>query len=262
MNEPAGPDNIHKKHLGLVMYEDISLQLGLSSSAATNDWIKAVIDVQRPRKNGSIYTLGQTGTVIEELQFLDALITEVSFPALDAASRAKAFMTVRIKPELVRVKQGGVLPPPPPGNKQKSWLASNFRFRLGQLPATRVAKVEAISVKQNMSTAENGGQREHTFEPTTVEYPNLKITLAAADTPAWRTWFEDFVIQGHNSDDKELAGSLTWLAPDLRTELGKLTLSHVGVFRLAPESAEAGGEKSRRVVAELYCEKISIAFTG
>jgi hypothetical protein len=260
--EPPGPDHLSKKHLAQVGYEDVVVELGLSISASMNAWIKSVFAGQQLPKNGSIYTLNKNGAVVEELKFFSALITEVGFPVLDASVRTAAFMTLRIKAEAVRTVQGGVLPAPAPGKARKPWLASNFRFKLGQLPAARVSKIEVFSLKQNLAASVAGGQREQFVEPSTVDVPNLRVTLANADAPSWRAWFEEFVVQGNNADDRELAGLITWLAPDLRTELGTLTLNHTGIFRFSPERAMAGGAKSQRVVADLYCETMSIGFAG
>lgn len=262
ISEAPGPNPFSKKHLGQVGYEDIVVELGLSISASMNAWIKSVFAGQQVPRNGSIYTLNKSGAVVEELQFFNALITEVGFPLLDASVRTAAFITLRIRPEFTRRGPGVALPAPAPGKARKPWLASNFRFTLGQLPAARVSKVEVLPLKQNVRVSQAGELREHAIEVSTIDVPNVKVTLANADTPAWRAWFEDFVIGGNNGDDKELAGSITWLAPDLRTMLGKLTLTHSGIVRLAPERAATGGAKSRHLVAELYCEAMVIEFAA
>jgi hypothetical protein len=44
--------------------------------------------------------------VRQRREFTNALITEVGFPALDAASKDAAHLTVRIKPEFSRLKRG------------------------------------------------------------------------------------------------------------------------------------------------------------
>ncbi len=249
-----------KKHIGQPQYEDVSVQFGMSMGQALYDWIKAVLDKQTIDKNGSILTLDSSGKIIEEVQFFNALISEVSFPASDAGSKEPAYLTIRIKPEYTRMKKGSGQTTAPPVKKQKKWLTSNFRFKLGDLPCNRVSKIEAVTIKQHFSQNQIGDSRDYLKEPGKLEFPNLRVSLAAADAPDWTNWFEDFVIKGNNSDDKELSGSLTWLAADLKTELATLTLSQVGIFRLAPEKAEAGSEQIRRVVADLYCEQMAIDF--
>jgi hypothetical protein len=43
--------------------------------------------------------------------------------------------------------------------------------------------------------------------------------------------------------------------------LFKLDFHHLGIFKLAPEPVEPGGENIRRVKAEMYCEEIKFSYT-
>ena len=58
----------------------------------------------------------------------------------------------------------------------------------------------------------------------------------------------------------ERGGSLTYLTPDLKTELFTITFEHLGIFKLTPEKVEAGSENIRRVKAEMYCEDMSFQY--
>lgn len=260
--EQRGSDGIQKKHIGAPQYGDITLKVGMSMGQALYDWIKATLNRQTLHKNGSILTVDSSGKVRDELQFFNALITEVNFPASDAGSKEPAYLTILIKPEYIRMKPGSGQTPPSPVKKQKRWLSSNFRLTLGSLPCSRVAKIETFTINQQVTEGQIGERRDDQIEPTSLEFPNLTITLAAADALDWSQWFEDFVIKGNNADDNELSGSLTWLAADLKTELAVVTLSHVGIFGLAPEMVEAGSEQIRRIVVDLYCEQMAVEFKG
>ncbi|HEY4648816.1 MAG TPA: hypothetical protein VIG95_06880, partial [Gemmatimonadales bacterium] len=61
---------------------------------------------------------------------------------------------------------------------------------------------------------------------------------------------------GNNSNDKERNGSIVYLDPSLKVELGRLNLFNCGIVRLAPVKAQAGRESIQRVQAELYCERM------
>ena len=41
--------------------------------------------------------------------------------------------------------------------------------------------------------------------------------------------------------------------------IGRVELGGLGIYRLAPEKAEAGREAVARLVAELYCERMELA---
>ena len=62
--------------------------------------------------------------------------------------------------------------------------------------------------------------------------------------------------------DKEKNGSLVYLTPDLKTELFRLELSHLGIFRLHEDSGEAGSEQIHRVEAQMYCEQMELQSHG
>jgi hypothetical protein len=105
-----------------------------------------------------------------------------------------------------------------------------------------------------------GGDRsEPTRRATGIEIPNLKITLSATYAGPWRDWFQSFVIDGKCSDADELSGQIRFLGPDLKEELGKIELSHVGIFGLRTRN-EAGGEEVAPIEAELYVEEMKLSF--
>jgi hypothetical protein len=92
------------------------------------------------------------GQIVSRLTFTNALITEIGFPALDAASKDAAKMTIKLSPEYTRytVTSSGEVIPKPDSQAQKKWLSSNFRLRIDGLAAdTReVIKLEALVFKQ------------------------------------------------------------------------------------------------------------------
>jgi hypothetical protein len=146
------------------------------------------------------------------------------------------------------------------GVKTKRWLSSNFRFELGDLPCDRVARIDSFTLRQ-VVVEDAGGDR---FGPTRraagIEFPNLKITFSAADAGPWRDWFQSFVIEGKCSDTDELSGQIRFLVPDLKEELGRIELSHVGIFGLRPATNEANAEGVAAMEAELYVEEMKLSF--
>jgi phage tail-like protein len=265
--EKIGVDHLAKKHLAGVKYEEISLSCGTGMSKGFYDWIKASFDHKYQRKNGAIITANYDYQEISRITFMNALPTEIGFPALDASSKDAAKMTIKLKPETTRYATGGTGGPTASTYKidasvQKKWLPANFRLKIDGTDCTRVNKIEAIVVKQK--TVENpvGELRDYEQEPASVEIPNLVITLAESHSKEFADWHKSFVIDGANGEDKEKGGTLEYLAPDLKTVLFTLTFDHLGIFKLTPEKVEAGSEQIRRVKAEMYCEDIKFAYAG
>ena len=83
------------------------------------------------------------------------------------------------------------------------------------------------------------------------------VPVAAAEP--FFEWADDFIIKGNNGQKYEKSGSIDFLTLDLKTVLATLTFSNLGIFRCAPEKAEAGVESIRRVKAEMYCESMTFS---
>jgi len=265
VNEKVGADHIIKKHIAGVKYEDISISCGTGMSQKFYEWIKASFDHNYTRKNGAIITADYNYKELARLNFFNALITEIGFPALDASSKDAAKMALKITPEYTRIATssgpsiaGGTFAND--AAKQKKWLPSNFKLVIDKLDCTRVNKIEAIVVKQKVIDNPTGELRDYEREPAHLEIPNLVVTLAESHSKEFYDWHQSFVIQGNNGDDQEKGGSLTYLTPDLKTELFTITFDHLGIFKLTPEKVEAGSENIRRVKAELYCENMAFTY--
>ena len=259
VNEKAGSDHIVHKHIGNPKYEDFTIQTGLTLGPAVYQWIQAMISGKTERKSGSIVVLDRDGsTELRRMDWRNGLITEVSFPALDAASKDACKMSIKISPETTRVtRYGGAQFSGANGLsafKQKAWLCSNFRIKIGNLDASRVNKIEALTIKQKILDDPQGQLRE----PAALEYPNLAVTLADLDADGFWAWHEDFVVKGNNGQDQERSATLEYLGPGRRsTPLFTLALGHIGIFKLTPDKMEAGAEDLRRVKAEMYVEEMT-----
>ena len=75
-------------------------------------------------------------------------------------------------------------------------------------------------------------------------------------------WHEDFVIKGKNDKAAEKKGALILLDPSLKTELARINLFNLGIYRLASQASAAGAESIARLTAELYCERMELVIGG
>jgi len=266
-HEVGSASYYQKKHIGNVKYEEITAEFGMAMSKDVYDWISATLTGNRDqeRKSGAIIAADFNFNAQARREFTDALITEVGFPALDASSKDAAFMTVKFAPEETVDKPASGKLSPESKKLQKQWLPSNFRFEVGDknlLPTGRVNKIEAITIKRTVVTDEIGDTRDPQKEPGKLEFPNLVFTLPEADAQPWLDYFEDFVIQGNNSDNDggEKRGRLTYLASNLKDELGRLDFFNLGIFKISTDKAEAASDTIKRVKVELYCERLEFMY--
>jgi phage tail-like protein len=131
---PAQGSGFEEKHLGQVRYEEIALQLDLSCDARVYDWIAASLTRQFLRKDGSIVATDAAGKAVSEQAFSDGLVTEVTVPRLDGASKEPCYLTVEVAPETTQLKKGsGKAVKPIAVKKKQQWLASNFKLEIDGL---------------------------------------------------------------------------------------------------------------------------------
>jgi T4-like virus tail tube protein gp19 len=263
ISEPAGLDNIVHKHLGSPEYDAISIQLGLSSSPAINDWIQASWDKKYMRKSGAVIACDFDYKAKSAREFQEALISEVGLPALDGAAKDPAYMTVKFECETIRfAKRGGEVVKGTFTEHQKTWLPSNFTFTLGDLNTKAVSKIDAITVKQTIAKHEIGEARDRQIEPAKLEFPNVTIYVAESHAESWITWADDFIIKGNNGQGAEKTGAIVFKSPNMKDDLGTLDLKGVGITSITPDKREANAEAIAKVKIELYVEQMVLKFNA
>ncbi len=253
-----------KKHIANVKWADITVQMGLTLPAAFYQWIADSWSFGAQRKNGAVLAADYNFNVVKELDFFNALITEVTIPALDAASKDAAYLTLKLTPESTQpTKPSGTLSSIG-GTKQKQWVASNFKLELGKLDTRKVSKIESFTIKQTMVQPSTDlgdvtfpdqalvvSVPPYTLQPGQIDFPNLRVTLQESSAQSWIDWIES------------KTGKLTFFASDM-TELAHIDLFGVGIFDLTDErplDASAANTISK-LVAELYVERMAFVFPG
>jgi len=254
------------KSLPGVKYADIIVNCGTGMSRNFYDWIKASFDKQYSRKSGAVIATDYNYKERSRMDWANALITEVGFPALDAASKDAAKMTIKFSPETTRhvaTPAGGAAYTGSKQAVQKKWLPANFRLQIAGLESacTRVNKIEAITVRFPSAADQPLGVSKVSGVPARLQASNLVVTFPEADAKPFYDWHESFVIKGNSGPGNEKSGTLAYLTPDIKEALFTLTFRGLGILKLTPEKVEAGSENIRRVKAEMYCKDIGFAHT-
>ncbi len=242
-------DQIGHKHIGNPKYEDFSLMFGFGLSLDFYSWVVGMVGGgEQWRRSGAILLTDLQRNVKSARGFQNSLITEFTIPACDASSKATAYLTLALSPESASdVTRTGTLPATT--GAQKLWTTANFKLEIDGLDCTKVSQIGSITIKQSAALDRN-------------EYPNLVVTFAASTLSSWKTWFNDFVVNGNNGDANEKNGRLTLLT-NTAVELAVLQLHHVGIYKLDPDpEPSAGQEAVARATAELYVEAMNFTKLG
>lgn len=249
-----------KKRLGATAYEDIVLEVGLGLERPLYDWIAASWTGQVARKSGALVSHDTSMQAQGSREFDNALISEVTFPALNAAAGKEAgVLRIVLSPERVRSVPGSGSKASGVAGKEKAWVASNFRLELDGLDCKRVAAIESFSVKQTVAASTVGAGREVSKEPGKLSFGDLKISLSLAGAETWRKWHDDFVVRGKNDDKSEKNGRIVLLGANLKDELAEVKLLNAGIYALREGVAEGNRETLAQLEASLYVERMELS---
>lgn len=251
------------KHVSAVKYSEFVLEAGTGLEPAFYDWITAFWDAKGPaRKSGAVLAVDYNGQVVARREFRDALLTETTLPALDAASKDPAFLTVRFAPEQVRIsKGGGSVPSMTTAKAQRPWSVSNFRLEIAGLDCSHVRKIESFSVKQKVVGNLVGDERVVQKEPGILTVSDLVVTVPEMFASTWDDWAQAFLVQGNSGDSQEKAGDLVLLGSDGQSEIARIHLFGLGPVSVAHESPDSANQV-RTAVATLYCERAAFEWKG
>src|SRR5215204_6395227 len=262
IQEKLGSDPVARKHLAGVRYTDIELECDARMERNFFDWIRDTLNHKFTRKSGAISFPDFNYQVDSRVEFAHALLTGVSFPALDAGSRDAVSMTVKLTPEYTRRQKGsGQLQSAPGGLKGRAgWTAANFRLQIDGLDCKHVTKIEPLTFAA-VAQQVVGEAREYQKEPAQLEVPDLVLTVPESEAASFFAWHDDFVVRGMNGAQYEKNGTLEFLSPNQSDVILTLELKNLGIFRLASVKPSSTGGIAQ-VRASMYCEEITLGADG
>ena len=242
-------------------------QLRHRMSKAFYEWIKACFDHKHSRNDGAIITADYDYKEVTRLNFFNALITEVGFPALDAASKDAAKMThqvrARVHPHRRRNGGGHGCKLALGKGEQKKWLPANFR-----LASTGSTTLARASTRSRRSPSSRRSSRIRSASTATTRrsrrassIPNLVVTLRRVarrrrSTSGTRTSSSTATtIRTRRRAARSSSSRRISRRRPLHAHL--LAPRHL---QAQPEKVEAGSENIRRVKAEMYCEQITFKY--
>lgn len=246
-NDP-GPDKVAN-----IKWTPGKATLGIGMGKELYEWIKAAFEETAVPRSGSLTSADVDYKATSVQTFQNALLTSVTVPKLDGSSKDSGYFDIEFEAEQVRSSTGGgedirsnV------GVKQKPWLSSNFRVEMGGLPCNRVELVDSFTI---------GITREPTKHAAKVTVPDIKFSISMADYQPWADAVKKWVVDGQHLKEHEMQGSIVFLNPDMKTEIGRITLRNSGFKKFSKGDLEANSEKIARFNVELYVEHMDFKLT-
>lgn len=255
-----GPDNVIKKNVAKVGWEEVKFEVGIGMGLSTYNWIKAAFDKKFMTQQCTLVAGDFNHKAVQEMQYIDCLITSVSTPKFDGSDKNPAYFTVGFKPERVRHVPGDNKDIRAKiGPAQKAHLCSNFRLELGDLPCNRVASVDAMELKCSVVADDIGIFRESTIHPAAVSVPDLKVVWSYADFTEIEKKAKKWFVDGEHLEGNEMTGRIVLLDPNMKDEVAEITLEGVGWKEFKSDDREGASDKILRCTGTFYVEKMGIA---
>lgn len=248
-------DLVQKKHVANIKWTPAKATIGIGMGKEMYQWIRSAFDKGYETRSGSVVAGDFNYKAMSRLNFMNGLITSVTVPKLDGASKDAAYFDVEWECEQVRWEKGdgsdirGKI-----GPKQKAWLCSNFRVEIGNLPCSRIATVDSFTWKCAVASDQIGIFREPTKHPAKVTVPEIKLGISMADFDPWAQAAKKWFVDGHHEEADEMTGRIVFLGPDMSKELGSIELLNLGFKKFNRPDYESNSEKIARFDVELYCE--------
>jgi hypothetical protein len=265
IDDPVGADSGRVKHISTVDVEPLSIELGLAGATDVLKWIQGSWNRQWTRRNGQIshadFNLNQNF----EHWFYDALLTEVTFPVLDGASKDAGYLKCKIQPEQVvtRAVPNGTPMQSDYTIKQKLWTSSAFRFTLDQIDDLQYAnKIESFTIKQGVKKLYTGADRFPQIEPTNIQFPNISGTIALGYADKLLQWHHDYIVTGKKDPAAQMSGALEFLSPDRSKTIFCIHLYQVGLVSAAVQAATANTDQIKRVKFEMFVGNMKLDGAG
>jgi phage tail-like protein len=260
VDEQPGTDQVVRKHIGTLAYDPCVLSVGAGMDKKLYEWVRDLLDRKATRHDVVIHSADYDNKVRASTELLDALLTKVTFPELDAASKDAASMQLTIQAEQVKslAASGQSIAVTNSKDAQKKWLPSNFRFTLdGVNDLDRVNKISAFEATQEVTPDSVGETRDYAQQAGKLRLGNLVFSISESHSGSVDAWFDSFLIKGNNGQANEKNGKIEFLSPNLQDVLFTLSLKGVGIFRGGEVKFEAGSEKIKRKNYFLYVEEAS-----
>ena len=253
------------KQLGKPKFDDIKLQIAATSSSPMYAWIEKFFTGTPDRRNGAIVAADFYYKERARREFKEGLITELSFPKLDATDTNAAYLSVNVAVEDIQYKAGkpdaklAVSLP----NSQNLWTCCNFTFELDGFNTDNVTKIDGFTIKHTVIEYHSGGRLTPTKTPSAVEFPNLTFYIPESDLQPYSDYVTNKTNLAYTNPVRQSPrhGRLTALDTEGR-ELFYVTFMGADIVGLTPDNSSAQSEDIKQVKVELYTESMSFTYTG
>lgn len=265
-DDSVGPDGQRIKQITTRDIDPITVEFGLAGSNDMLKWIQSSWKRKPEKRHGQITHANFNMQAVFEHEFVNAYITETTFPALDGASKESGYLKCKLQPEYVVTK-----PIDPPGArisadvsaKQKMWTTSAFELIIDGLDEMKhVNKIDSFTITQDIQKLRTGKTEFFEVVPHGIKFPNVTGTISLEYAKRLHAWQQRYIRSQNGAATKDpeaqKSGSINFLSPDRKKVLFRINLFEVGLVSLSVEPSKANEEQIKRAKFELYIHRMEL----
>ncbi len=266
--EQTGSYNHPTNHLATRTIEPITLEVGLCKANPILDIVEKIVNKrEHKRLSGHIFHADANSHSRFEQEFMRALVTEISLPALDAAGKNLSMLKVKLQPEEATFKAGDKSPIPMGSQKpQKTWQNNSFRLDLdgpGNINTDFVTKVDALTIGVTAKPIQRGGFLLPEYMPGQIKMPKLSIHVPLHHAGTLITWFEKVAAKHVASPDGggsgyEGGGALTYLDTTTKKDLYSITFESLAPEQMTIVKSEGGAATLKTAKFDFYITNMKL----
>jgi phage tail-like protein len=252
------------RQIGRPKFEDITIKVGMAMSQSFYGWVTEFFNRKLTRKNGAIILADFNYKERARRSFMDALISEVQIPTLDASSKEAMFITIKLAPEAMTyetIAAGKKIANAERKVGNKSWHSANFAFSIDGYgdEFRRVTKVDGFSIKQQILEYPSGHRRTPIRVPGRLEYPNLTVYIPSVDADKVITQANKRLLTYEAPPPGGMNGIIELKDPHLNN-MCTITLTGVDIVSAEPQKSDAQGDSMAMVKVMIQCEKMTFTY--
>lgn len=245
-----------------VIHTPLQTEFGAGMSREFLDWITGSLGGSGAERDGAVIETDHNLNIVSQREQAQMLLTCLKLPKLDASAGKSAFtVAAELTPEFTRtVKGSGKFQPQ--AKVVRAPLCSSFTVEVGGELLKFATSVEFPVFQTKIAEERHGSQRLPSRQLADYGWVgDFVVTTAATQLEGLQAWFDAFVLQGKNTEADERTATVNVLAADMKTKVVEISLDGLGIYQLEPDEASASGaDAPRRMVARMYCSKVTLKF--
>lgn len=259
--------------LGTPKVEPLLLEFGSGMAGSLYEWVMDALNPKTMlnRKSGFVAFTNYEGMETGRLTFHQALLSEVTTPALDtAATRAPVAFAIKLDPEITQLQlapSGSVKHTLPLGAKSNAWNTSGFSLAIDGIDTTKVLAVNPHTTALKVAASSTGEFRVETRQPVGVDVGKLELIVRMDGARQYLDWFNQlWGPQGDPGQQFLRTAAIDFVTRDPTTgavikTFGKAIFHQAGVSKVSQMPLESGSGVAK-VKVELYASAVTFDLKG